>query len=177
MRIFTAIALPDQVKAQVAEVTRGRLPLPYVNTENLHIKLNFFGELDTDQVEKIKSIFPQVCSGKKPFAVVFDKVVAHHNRQIHMTIKNNSELNALQHELELAFEKEGFKFQERSYYAHVKLANMHLDNVMNRDRKLENFPHEELQALNFTANMIVLYESKLLLHHPKYIPLMEQPLL
>jgi 2'-5' RNA ligase len=176
MRIFTAIPLPEDVKKKLLEVTRGRLPVPYINTANLHITLNFFGELDTDQLEKVKSIFSPVCSGKKPFEISFDKIIAHHNRQIHMTVKNNPELSGLQFELEAAFKKQGFSFQDRNYYAHVKLANMHLDNVMNRDRKLENFPNLELSDLNFTADSIVLYESKLLLHHPKYIPLLEEKL-
>lgn len=177
MRIFTAIPLPQEVKDEVSQITKNRLPVPYVNTTNLHITLNFFGELDTDEVEKVKQIFPEVCKGKSKFDVVFGRVVAHHNRQIHFTIAPNNQLNKLQRELEQTFRKEGFTFQERQYYPHVKLANMHLDNVMNRDRKLENFPNEELQSLNFKAQKIVLYESKLLLHHPKHIPLMEADLI
>ncbi len=176
MRIFTAIPLPEDIKNTVAEITRGKLPVSYVNTTNLHITLNFFSELDTDQTNKAKEVFTNVCSNKNYFAIHFDKIVAHHNRQIHITLKPNQDLKNLQRELQTSFEELGFIFQERDYYAHVKLANMHMDNVMNRDRKIDNFPNEEFQQLNFTAQKIVLYESKLLLHHPKYITLLEIPL-
>lgn len=177
MRIFTAIPLPEEIKNKVSEITRGRLPVPYISTENLHITLNFFGELDTDQVERVKTIFPKICNDKQGFEVEFDKVVAHHNRQIHLTVKPSQQLDSLQKELEQTFIKEGFRFQERAFYAHVKLANMHLDNVMNRQRKLENFPNADLKQLDFIAEKIVLYESKLLLHHPQYIPILEQDLI
>lgn len=177
MRIFTAIPLPEAQKKAVTEITKNRLPVPYVNTTNLHITLNFFGELDTDQVERVRNIFPDVCTGFKSFPVEFDKIVAHHNRQIHMTVKPNPNLNALQQKLTEDFIANGFRFQDRPYYAHMKLANMHLDNVMNRNRKLENFPNEELDKLKFIAEKIVLFESKLLLHHPKHIPLLEVSLL
>ena len=176
MRIFTGIPFPEAVKNKVRNTFSGKLPVPYINTENLHITLNFFGELDTDQVAKVSQIFHTVCSGKAKFEIKFDKVVAHHNRQIHLTLLPNQELMTLQNELEKSFEKEGFRFQDRDFYAHVKLANMHLDNVMNRKRKLENFPNQDLQELNFMAEKIVLFESKLLLHHPKHIPLLEQDL-
>src|SRR4051812_6739864 len=115
MRIFTGIPLPNEIKDKITEITRGRLPVPYVNTTNLHITLNFFGELDTDQVGKVKNIFNDVCSGKKSLEVKFSKLVAHHNRQIHITLISNQELSSLHRELEESFESNGFHFQERSY--------------------------------------------------------------
>jgi RNA 2',3'-cyclic 3'-phosphodiesterase len=173
MRIFTAIPLPKDVKDKFEALTRGKLPIPYVNSTNLHITMNFFGELDTDQVAKVRKVFSEVCSGRKAFMVEMDRIVAHHNRQLHMTVKKNPELEKLQSDLEEAFIRHGFRFQERDYYVHVKLANMHMDNVMNKQRKLENFPNELLSDLKFKAERIVLYESKLLLHHAKHIELLE----
>jgi NAD-dependent oxidoreductase involved in siderophore biosynthesis len=71
------------------------------------------------------------------------------------------------------FKQQGFSYSSQTYYPHVKLANTHMDNVMNRQRKEDNFPNEELQQLNFTANKVILYESKLLLHHAHHTPLVE----
>lgn len=173
MRIFTAIPVPDEVKKKFTELTRGKLPVPYVNTTNLHVTLNFFGELDSDHVRKVKEVFREVCTARNSFEIKLDKIKAFHNRQLHLTLQPNPALANLQRELEASFRSKGFVFQDREYYPHIKLANMHMDNVMNRDRKIENFPHEELQQLNFRAAKIILYESKLLLHHPQHIPIME----
>jgi len=176
MRIFTAIPLPKKTRDMVGEITRGRLPIPYINTTNLHITLNFFGELTDPELEKIKQNFLQFTSNQEAFNIEFEAITKFRN-QLHMTIATNTELNKLQGYLEKQFQALGYKFQDHEYYAHVKLGNLHMDNVMNQQRKVENFPKEELRKLSFRAETITLYESKLLLHHPKYIPLMEQKLL
>ena len=176
MRLFTAIPLPKEVKDQVTEITRGRLPIPYINTSTLHITLNFFGELSDAEVGKIKSHFNRLIIDQASFEVEFASIIRFHN-QLHMTVKPNPSLAKLQAELEQEFKHLGFHFQERPYYAHVKLGNLHMDNIMNRERKMENFPNHELARLKFRADKVVLFESKLLLHHPKHISLMEQALL
>ena len=172
MRLFTAIPLTEESKKLVTEITRGRLPVPYINTTNLHITLNFFGELDDAQVDKVKKIFDSFAKGQERFLIEFDQLVKS-NDQIHLTIKANPRLTQLRNLLHKQFELQGLKLDSRAYYPHVKLTNLHFDKVMNPERTLDNFPHEELQKLNFTAEQIILYESKLLLHHPKHIPIIE----
>ncbi|MBX4186685.1 MAG: RNA 2',3'-cyclic phosphodiesterase [Candidatus Doudnabacteria bacterium] len=190
MRLFTAIPLPDDIKQTAGEITRGRLPVPYVNTGNLHVTLNFFGELTDAEADKAKKVFADTSKGFEKFSVEFDQLVKF-NDQIHLTILPNERLSLLQSILEKAFERlsllqsilekaflaAGFKFQDRPYYPHVKLTNLHMDKVMNQERKLDNFPHEELKQLNFEADKVAIFETKLLLHHPKHIPLVEIKLL
>jgi RNA 2',3'-cyclic 3'-phosphodiesterase len=175
MRVFSAVALPEEIKVKVGELTRGRLSVPYVNTTNLHVTLNFFGELDTDASSMLKEIFSQAVQGHKRFEVVFERIVKFHH-QIHLTVKPSAEIKLLQDEMEEYFSQRGYSFRDREYYPHVKLASLHMDKVMNKDRRLENFPNEELSVLNFTAQKVVLYESKLLLHHAHHIPLVEAQL-
>ena len=172
MRLFTAIPLSNEARVAVGEITRGRLPVPYINPTNLHITLNFFNELTDTEVGKVRKIFEQTAKGFEKFPVEFDKLVKFLN-QIHLTVVVNDKLNSLQAVLQKAFEAEGFQFQDREYYAHVKLTNLHMDKVMNPERKMDSFPQEELKLLNFVADKVTLYESKLLLHHPRYIPLLE----
>ncbi|MBX4191797.1 MAG: RNA 2',3'-cyclic phosphodiesterase [Candidatus Doudnabacteria bacterium] len=172
MRLFTAIPLPEETKQTVGELTRGRLPVPYINTSNLHITLNFFGDLSDPEVDKVRKIFDQTAKGFEKFSIEFDALVKSGD-QIHLTLQPNDKLNTIQLVLEKAFLGGGFKFSDREYYPHVKLTNLHMDKVMNPERKLDDFPQEELKKLNFRAENIILYESKLLLHHPKHIPLIE----
>lgn len=158
------------------EITRGRLPIAYVNTTNLHITLNFFGELTDDELEKVQKNLADTVRDQKPFKIIFDKLIKFH-QQIHMTLKPNRDLAVLQAKMQKAFEEAGFNFQDRPYYAHVKLANLHMDRVMNPQRKIESFPYQELEQLSFIADRVVLFESKLLLHHSHHYELLEQRLL
>lgn len=176
MRIFTAIPLPDEIKNIVPQLMRGRLPVSYINTTNLHITLNFFDELETSEEKRVKEIFISVAKNHQKFSIEFNKVVKFQH-QIHLTIKPNKPLYDLQKNLEKQFVSEGFNFQDRDYYPHVKLANLHMDQVMNQGRKFENFPNELLSELNFTADRIMLYESKLLMHHAQHTPLIDVQLL
>jgi RNA 2',3'-cyclic 3'-phosphodiesterase len=170
MRIFTAIPLPQEVKDKFSEIARGRLPIAYVNTTNFHITLNFLGELDTDQLEKVKKFWQNDLPKLDKFKIEFQELIKFRH-QIHMTVKDNPALKAMQSKLSDKFKALGFSPTFPKYYAHVTIGNMHMDKVMKTERKIENFPNEELQGLSFTAERIVLYESKLLLHHSKYIEL------
>lgn len=172
MRLFTAIPLPEQTKSQFAELVRGRLPIPYVNTSQLHITLNFLGELDTEQAARVKGEWARYVPTSKKFPIEFDRLVKH-GRQIHATVKLSKNLQALQSSLAEYFNALGYRSRYPSYYAHMTVGNLHMDKVMYRDRKIENFPNELLSELRFEVEKVVLYESKLLLHHHKHIPLDE----
>ncbi|MGE5298166.1 MAG: RNA 2',3'-cyclic phosphodiesterase [Acidobacteriaceae bacterium] len=176
MRLFTAIPLPASLKQAATEVFRGRLSVPYINTSNLHVTLNFFGELTDEEVERVKLIFQETMTGQKGFPIEFDRVTQF-RQQIHITLRPNEPLKSLQATLNRAFIAAGFDMQERIYYPHVKLTNLHMDKIMHPERKLEHFPNQELKKLDFLATSAVLYESKLLLHHAQHIPLIEAKLI
>jgi 2'-5' RNA ligase len=177
MRVFTAISVPDEIKKIIPELTRGKLPIPYVNITNLHITLNFLGELTDEEVAKVTKVFPSLIKdNRNKIHIEFAKFVNFRN-QIHITLKKNENLESLQSELEESLIKEGFHFQNRQYYPHVKLGNMHIDNKLYRERKLENFPQEDIVKLNFIADNVSLFESKLLLHHAHHRPIIEIKLL
>lgn len=171
MRIFTAIPLPERIKNKVREITCGRLSVSYVNTANLHITLNFLGELTDDELRRVKLTFSGIVQEARQFPVAFDRLVKFH-QQIHLTLLPNPALTELQEGMQKIFQAAGFTFSDRQYYPHVKLANLHMDHVMNPERKIEHFPHDELAQLNFVAERVVLYESKLLLHHAHYTELL-----
>src|SRR3989344_1511553 len=124
MRLFSAVPLPTEVKDRIRDVTRNRLPVPYVNVTNAHVTLNFFGELDTDDTKRLVEIFPKFFSAQKKFDIVFDKIVKFHH-QLHITVVPNPELKQLHGQMESFFESHGFKQPDREYYPHVKIATLH----------------------------------------------------
>lgn len=172
MRLFTAIPIPTEKKDLVQKLTFGRLPVSYINTTNLHVTINFFGELEEKSVEVIAKVMDEVLKKEDKIEIVFDKITKF-RQQIHLTLKDNPKLKQLHSKLTQTFLRANFQLYVREYYPHVKLSNLHMDQVMNQQRKLENFPNEELRQLNFVADRMALYESKLLMHHAKYTALKE----
>ncbi|MBX4187590.1 MAG: RNA 2',3'-cyclic phosphodiesterase [Candidatus Doudnabacteria bacterium] len=175
MRVFTAIPLPKHIKDKFAEISRGKLPIPYVNTTNLHITLNFLGELDSVEYKSVNQFWTKDLPLINKLDIKFDKLVKF-RQQIHMTLVQNTKLRELREMLQKHFESQGYKFTHSNYYPHVTIGNLHMDKVMYKDRKIERFPNNELEQLSFTADRIVLYESKLLLHHAHHTELAEHKL-
>ncbi|MCK4327954.1 MAG: RNA 2',3'-cyclic phosphodiesterase [Candidatus Diapherotrites archaeon] len=70
MRLFIAIPLPEEAKAELVELQR-RLtgPLKIVEKENLHMTMRFIGEGNAEEwTKKLESI------GEKAFTIVFDQI-------------------------------------------------------------------------------------------------------
>ena len=59
VRVFVGILLPENLKTSVTEAQKNLENLPieckFIEPENLHISLDFIGEVDEDQLEKIKN--------------------------------------------------------------------------------------------------------------------------
>ncbi|MGE5392983.1 MAG: RNA 2',3'-cyclic phosphodiesterase [Candidatus Saccharibacteria bacterium] len=167
MRLFTAIPFPQELKDLARDFFHGRLPVAYVNTDNLHITLNFIGEVEDSRLDQAKEVCRGAVDGRKGFPLEFMSVVKFH-QQLHLTVAENPELSLLQRDLEAALGKAGFRFQERQYYPHVKLANLHMDKVMSKHR-IENISRGELEKLSFHADRVALFSSKLLMHHAQHV--------
>jgi RNA 2',3'-cyclic 3'-phosphodiesterase len=164
MRIFTAIPLPQEIKDRFAKLAQGRLSIPYVNTSQFHITLNFLGELDSDKLAQVKNEWTHGLVDIKRFQVEFMELVKF-RQQIHMTVKPSDELLNLQNIMKQNFFDMGLRPNHPKYYPHVTIGNLHMDKVMYKDGKVESFPHNTLADLTFTVEKIVLFVSKLLLHH------------
>lgn len=57
MRLFTALELPDNVRAKLDRIARrivaGAMDLKYVHSENLHVTLKFLGEVKESRVGEV----------------------------------------------------------------------------------------------------------------------------
>lgn len=175
MNVYTAIPLPQEIKDKFVEMSRGKLPFPYVNTANLHITLNFLGKLDTDAQKFVAKLWSEGLPEFKKIRIEFEQVVKFRT-QLHLTLKPNPDLEKLVDELWRILKPFGYKSDHPNFYPHVTIGNLHMDKVMFRSRKISDFPNDRLNELTFIADRIVMFQSKLLLHHPKHIELAEHKL-
>jgi len=80
-RIFIAINLPEDVKRQLAEYQKKidelfQLPSPirWTKEDNLHITLEFLGNLSDDEVMKVCQDTEEFAKNHKSFTVALDKI-------------------------------------------------------------------------------------------------------
>jgi 2'-5' RNA ligase len=172
MRIFTAIPVPTKSKELLTDICRNKLPINFLDTTNLHVTLNFFGDVPDDKVPQIQKIFSAVIINSQPPVIIMEKVVVF-RRQIHIVLEKNVQLIDVQNRLEQAFVENGFEFQNRPYYPHIKLANLRDDRFLHQNKSIDSFPNRDLSKAGFISESAVLYESKLLLSYAKHTPLLE----
>jgi 2'-5' RNA ligase len=71
IRSFIAIPLPteirDRIGAYLGELRSVSQAVKWVRAENIHLTLKFFGEIETEKIEKIKTLMPALGKLISPF--------------------------------------------------------------------------------------------------------------
>jgi|GEM_PF-5833893 len=107
MRILTTIPVPKSAQDAFLAASRGKLPIPHINADNLHVTLNFLGELDTDQMAKALTEWETSIPEFKPFMVEPDMLDKFGNLLV-LRLKPNPVLMAMQASLQKHFSSMGY---------------------------------------------------------------------
>ena len=164
MRTFLSIELPDEVKEEIYRIRgiamkKGLFLGKFVEKQNLHLTLKFFGEVSDEQVEEIKqklgrikfSRFKCRLGGLGFFGerIFWIELVAPAIKELHDLIDN-----------ELGFEK------DTRFHNHITIAR--IKQIKNRI-KVKNFVSEiKVEPLKFEVNEFVLKNSQLNTNGPVY---------
>jgi len=75
-RIFIAINLPDNIKEKLAsyQLKWPDLPIRWTKKENLHITLEFLGNLSDDEIRKVCQNTEDFAKNHKPFMITLNKI-------------------------------------------------------------------------------------------------------
>lgn len=168
MRLFIAIPLPPDITralsaARVALEAHGATGR-FVPRENYHITLHFLG--DTDELKDITDAMQQAVRDIRPFVLRLKeygsfKADGSHTGFVSVSC-DSDELNRLYESLESALWERGFSKNRGRLTPHVTLG-----------RKIEGDEDFVLpkQTAAFSANMVVLYESRNERGQMQYAPL------
>jgi len=122
MRVFIGIKLNDcisEIKSIIENLKVEGGQANYTKLDNIHITLEFLGEISVMDIEKIKEIFSFV--KQKCFEISLNKITNFKNMII-LGVQNNEHLNLLQARLNESLKQRGFLLQNRKYFPHVTLA-------------------------------------------------------
>lgn len=161
-RIFTAIDVPPDIVDRLRKHHDRALPVRWIRPENLHITLNFLGDLDDLGEHQALEIAANVASRHKPIEIELTRIVPFRT-MIWAEVKANKRLAALQADLARRFSDARVgEPDSREYHPHVSLA---------RSREnLESFAAgEPLSGMSFIASHIVVFESELHPESPTYV--------
>jgi 2'-5' RNA ligase len=164
MRLFTGIAIPPHVLANLARVLEELRPLADVNWSpagNLHITSKFIGEWPNDRLKDVENAL-----GKAPAPPAFDVRIAqfgyfpnpHNPRTFFAGVQAGPELADLAAEIDEALKPLGIRKEERPYTPHLTLARIKHENIRELRQHIATMTDFDFGA--FTVADFHLYLSK-----------------
>jgi len=155
-RIFTGIPLPEEAKNRVRAIQNTKIyPIKWMETDNLHITLNFLGELSDEQIAEAEGVMAEALSGISAFYLNLTRLAAKRH-MLWLVPERSDELSDLKHELSRRFREKRIEKRERERYApHILIAKQ-----KNPRRKMR-FEAKNFAPIKFRVDGVNLYESRL----------------
>jgi RNA 2',3'-cyclic 3'-phosphodiesterase len=175
-RIFTAINIPEMIKKRFLDIRKdySDLPAKWIDEENIHITLNFLGNVNDNQLNDVLKKTKEIGEKYEPFVVSFDKILYDSPnrfppRMVWAKIQEDKDLMSLQKDLEdQLFSLESFRFkisEKRKFHPHITLARIKSFAF----RKLVNPVDINMPLnLNFEVCSFEIIESQLKREGPEY---------
>jgi len=179
IRSFLAIELPKTIREKIREV-QGSLKsshadVRWVNPENIHLTLKFFGNIEESRVESIVKSIEEPTRTTPPFTLRVRGTGAFPHlknpRVIWMgLLDEGGSLVLFQKRLENELEKIGFELEHRPFQAHLTLGRM--KSSRGKDELIGRIEtYIEGNFGDFQVEHLVLFKSDLRPSGPVYTPL------
>ncbi|MBY0564021.1 MAG: RNA 2',3'-cyclic phosphodiesterase [Hyphomonadaceae bacterium] len=125
LRLFAAIAIPDEVVDRLAPLMRGVGGAKWRPPENLHLTLRFFGEVTEPIADEIDTALSTVADATAPFDLTLKTAGSFGGADPHtlyIGAAENMALNKLAADCERAARRAGMSAEKRGFTPHVTLA-------------------------------------------------------
>lgn len=174
IRSFLAIELEDSLKENVLKIQnefkKNNGSLKYVNPQNMHITLKFFGYVTNHQIKELSAIIEKVISKYNSFNLDLKGCGAfpseNHIKVLWVGIENTEVLMNIHEELDSEFQKLGFS-KDKSFKSHLTIARV--KNPKNKDLIINTLKNnKEFPIGNMNVSKIVLKKSTLTPQGPIY---------
>jgi len=173
MRLFVALALPDEMRARLAEMANGVPNARWVAPQSLHLSLRFIGEVDGAQAHDADAALARISA--PAFTLTLAGVdrfgTGDKTRSLWVGVEDCAELTRLQGKIERALQSAGLAPEGRKFKAHITLARF----KGNPGAKLPEYlaGHALFRSVPFAVRAFILYSSFLshtgAIYHPEAI--------
>lgn len=174
-RVFIAINLPESIKKELAKYYDKwpELPAKWTAKDNLHITLEFLGDLTDMEIADVCKITGEVAKEYKPFAISLNKVLygppkKNPPRMVWAEGERSEELAELKEDLQERFlEKINYRPEGYGFTPHITLSRI-------SEWEFKKFDIDERPEINedidlvFTVESVEVMESELKRGGPVY---------
>jgi len=163
MRLFVAIALPEETRADLAALQEGIPGARWIPAENLHLTLHFIGEVDGHQARDLDAALAAVRMPGFPVALagVGQFGGGAKLRALWAGVAPSEPLMRLQTKVAQAVRGAGVASNGRKFKPHVTLARFKAGAGANGEARVRDYlwRHGLFRAAPFAAEDFVLYSS------------------
>lgn len=182
MRLFAALPVEGEAKTELehklAAYRQRDWPVKWVRDEGLHVTIQFFGEVGADRTEDLGSALREASAGTADLAFRPTEMGAFPSfsgaRVIWAGYEAETALELMVHRVAQATAALGFPVEGRPFRPHVTIGRLREGAQLPRDAA-EILEQESLSA-GFTADRLVLFESRSRPGGAHYIPVDSFPL-
>lgn len=174
-RVFIAINLPEEIKRELSKYQEKwpELPAKWIAKDNLHITLEFLGDLTEEELGEVCIIAKEVSKRHSSFSLNLDKVLYGPSKKLPPKMvwaegEKSDDLLDLKEDLqEYLLEKIAFKPEVRGFVPHITLARI-------KEWEWKKIEPEERPEVSddidliFTVESIEVMESELRKGGPEY---------
>jgi 2'-5' RNA ligase len=177
MRTFLAIEVPEKIRKKIDDVIRDEkkrdLPIKWVKCENLHITLQFLGEIDENKKKEITPVLQEVVNKVTPFHISLEGIgcfpTPKKPRVVWVgVIQGKENLCSIAQKVETALAGYGFR-EEKRFHPHLTIGRIKkfctVDEILKR----------QITSDPFVVDSIVLFQSTLKPEGPIYEALQTFP--
>ncbi|MDO5860606.1 RNA 2',3'-cyclic phosphodiesterase [Methanobrevibacter sp.] len=174
LRAFLAIDVDEDIKAKMYKIIKEfkqiDANIKYVDLENIHLTLKFFGEIDSEGIELLSSKIESVVSNFDKFTIKIKGCGAFPNtnriKVIWLGIDGDEVIKQLHDELDKEFVKIGFD-KDKKFSSHLTIGRMRNAKGKNKVKStIEEFSEVEVGQMD--VDRIILKKSTLTPAGPIY---------
>lgn len=188
VRAFIAAELPDSLQDAVAVSTAGLQAelgpdlVRWVPRRNIHLTLKFLGDVSPSNLDLIMHVLAVEAARHEPFDMLVEGIGAFPNarrpRVLWIGLKGPSTLVSLQHELDSATARLGYKSEERGYAPHLTIGRVRPTAGVSAQQRIgEGLVHAHVGNLGMLhVGAVHLFKSDLGSTGPVYTRLLTAPL-
>ena len=179
LRAFLAVEVPEELKMKIYNVIREfkktDARIKYVEIENLHITLKFFGDIDTEGIDVLSDKISSVAEGFGGFKINIKNCGAFPNtnrpKVIWLGLENDENIRKLHDALDKQFVELGFD-RDKKFSTHLTIGRMKSSKGKNEVKSaIGKFSDVEIGEM--AVDRIVLKKSTLTPQGPIYENLKE----
>lgn len=167
IRLFVALDIPNEIKSKLLELKRTYAGFKWLSGENMHLTLQFIGEVREEEYRKIVDALEDVQMSALELSIkgVGSFGPSSNPKILYASVEENSLLFDLQSEIR---EKllEVIQLEKQKFIPHVTLARLKNANTLSVSSFLE--ANHDFKTPSFSVDTFKLLSSKLVPEGPQY---------